>query len=40
MLHLSILPKVGSATKTIVRSSTCQKSLIANPENIGQKQTI
>ena len=25
------IPKVGSATKTIVLSSTCQKSLIANP---------
>lgn len=31
MLTMMFLPKVGSATKTIVRSSTCQKSLIANP---------
>lgn len=28
----SLIPKVGSATKTIVLSSTFQKSLIANPE--------
>ena len=32
-LQRSILPKVGSATKTIVRSSTCQKSLIASTSN-------
>ena len=27
----ALLPNVGSATKTIVLSSTCQKSLIAKP---------
>ena len=31
---LNPLPKVGSATKTIVLSSTCQNSLMANPVKV------
>lgn len=36
-IDLVILPKVGSATKTIVLSSTFQKSLIANPDKKKKK---
>lgn len=35
LVCMNTLPKVGSATKTIVLSSTCQKSLIAKPEKHG-----